>query len=154
MCQNEMSHNLHSKEKKKFSYLLQRQRVINRSYIVYKMDRLPTWFSDKESTCQVGDEGLIPGSRRCPGEGNGNPLQYYYLQNPMDRGAWRATVYGVIKELGRTQQLNNSNKFDTRGVHSSSGLEAFNLKKCFCYKPEAWSCLAPGEIYFHFTILE
>ena len=70
-----------------FSYLLQRQRVINRSYIGYKVDKLPTWFSDKESTCQVGDEGLILGSGRSPGEGNGSPLQYYYLRNPMDRGA-------------------------------------------------------------------
>ena len=41
------------------------------------------------------DTGLIPGSRRSPGEGNGNPLQYSCLENPMDREAWQATVYGV-----------------------------------------------------------
>ena len=43
------------------------------------------------------DGGLIPGSGRSPGEGNGNPLQYSYLENPMDRGAWRPTDHGVAK---------------------------------------------------------
>ena len=42
----------------------------------------------KESACDVGDPGLIPGSARSSGEGNGNPLQYSCLENPMDRGAW------------------------------------------------------------------
>ena len=42
----------------------------------------------------VGDPGSIPGSGRCPGEGNGNPLQYSCLENTMDRGAWQATVHG------------------------------------------------------------
>ena len=45
---------------------------------------------DKKSACHAGDPGLIPGSGRFPGEGNGNPLQYSCLENPMDRGAWRA----------------------------------------------------------------
>ena len=42
----------------------------------------------KASACNAGDLGLIPGSGRSPGEGNGNPLQYSYLENSMDRGAW------------------------------------------------------------------
>ena len=46
----------------------------------------------KASVCNIGDPGLIPGSGRSPGEGNGNPLQYCFLENSMDRGAWRATV--------------------------------------------------------------
>ena len=46
----------------------------------------------------VRDTGLIPGSRRSPGRGNGNPLQYSYLENPMDRGAWWATVHRVATE--------------------------------------------------------
>ena len=50
----------------------------------------------------AGDVGLIPESGRYPGGGNGNPLQYSCLQNPMDRGAWRATVQGVTKELDVT----------------------------------------------------
>ena len=51
----------------------------------------------KESACHAGDSGLIQGSVRFPGEGNGNPLQYSCLENPMDRGAWRATVHGVSR---------------------------------------------------------
>ena len=45
----------------------------------------------------LGDAGLIPGSGRFPGEGHGNPLQYSCLENPMDRGAWWATVHGVAE---------------------------------------------------------
>jgi len=51
----------------------------------------------KRSACNAGDPGLIPGLGRSPGEGNGNPLQYPCLENPMDRGAWRATVLGLAK---------------------------------------------------------
>ena len=51
----------------------------------------------KESACNAGDPGSIPGLGRSPGEGNGNPLQYSCLENPMDRGACRATVHGVAK---------------------------------------------------------
>ena len=51
----------------------------------------------KESACNAGDPGLIPGLGRSPGEGNGNPLQCYCLKNPMDRGAWQATVHGVAR---------------------------------------------------------
>ena len=50
----------------------------------------------------VRDPGSVPGSGGCPGEGNGNPLQYSCLGNFMNRGAWWATVYGVTKELGMT----------------------------------------------------
>ena len=59
--------------------------------------RLPQWLSDEESACQPEDTSLTPGWGRSPGEGNGNPLQYYCLENPMDRGAWQAAVYGVAK---------------------------------------------------------
>ena len=51
----------------------------------------------KESVCDAGDSGLISGLGRSPGEGNGNPLQYSCLENPMDRGAWQAIVHGVSK---------------------------------------------------------
>ena len=56
----------------------------------------------KESACNVGDLGSIPGLGRSPGEGNGNPLHYSCLGNPMDRGAWHVTVNGVAKELDMT----------------------------------------------------
>ena len=51
----------------------------------------------KASAYNVEDLGLIPGSGRAPGEGNGNPLQYSCLENSMDKGAWWATVHGVTK---------------------------------------------------------
>ena len=51
----------------------------------------------KETACNIGDPGLIPKLGRCPGEGNGNPLQYSCLENPMDRGAWWATVHRVLR---------------------------------------------------------
>ena len=51
----------------------------------------------KESACNVGDLGSIPGSGRSPGEGNGNPLQYCCLENSMDRGAWWAAVHEVLE---------------------------------------------------------
>ena len=56
----------------------------------------------KNLPANTGDAGLIPGSRRYPGEGNGNPLQYSCLENSMDRGAWLATVHGVAKESDKT----------------------------------------------------
>ena len=55
----------------------------------------------KASAYNAGDVGLIPGSGRPPGEGNGNPLQYPCLENPTDRGAWEATIYGVAKSWTR-----------------------------------------------------
>ena len=58
----------------------------------------------KESACNAGDPGSIPGLVRAPGEGTGNPLQYSYLEKSVDRGAWRATVHG-IEELDMTEQL-------------------------------------------------
>ena len=75
------------------------------SMITWKRDRLPTLVflglpggsDSKESACNAGDLGLIPGSGRSPGDGNGNPLQYSCLGNPIDRGAWRAAVYGVAR---------------------------------------------------------
>ena len=51
----------------------------------------------KESTCDAGDVGSVPGLGRSPGEGNDKPLQCSCLENPMDRGAWQATVHGVAR---------------------------------------------------------
>ena len=58
---------------------------------------IPGGSEDKASACNSGDLGSIPGLGRSSGEGNGNPLQYFCLENPMDRGAWQATVHGVAK---------------------------------------------------------
>ena len=62
---------------------------------------LPGGSDGKASACSAGDPGLIPGLGRSSREGNGNPLQYSRLENPMDRGAWQATVHGVAKSRTR-----------------------------------------------------
>jgi len=65
--------------------------------LVYVYLGFPGGSDGKDSACNSGDPGLIPGLGRSPGEGNGNPLQYSCLENSMDRGTWRATVHGVAK---------------------------------------------------------
>ena len=61
----------------------------------------PDGLDNKESACNAVGPGLIPGSGRFPGEGNGNPLQYSCLENSVDREAWWATVHGVTKSWTR-----------------------------------------------------
>ena len=73
----------------------------------------------KNPPANSGDVGSIPGSGRSPGEGNGNPLQYSCLENPMDRGAWWATVHGVAKKLDTTKQLQNNNNSGERPSYYS-----------------------------------
>ena len=68
----------------------------------------PGGSDSKESACNVRDPGLIPGSGRSPGEENGNPLQYSWLENSIDRGVWQATVHGVTRSW--RQLINSSNK--------------------------------------------
>ena len=77
-----------------------------------KQKRLPWWLSE-ESTYSAGDMGSIPGLGRSPGRGNGNPLQYSCLENPVNRGDWRAAVLGVSKRVIfdlaiKQQQLNKT----------------------------------------------
>ena len=67
----------------------------------WKLENFPGGSDGKESACNVGDPGLNPGWGRSSGEGNGNPLQYSCLENPMDRGAWQVTVHGVSKSQAR-----------------------------------------------------
>ena len=62
----------------------------------------------KESACNAGDSSSIPGSGRSPGEGNGNPPQYSCLENPMNGGAWRATVHRVTKSQARMSNFTHS----------------------------------------------
>ena len=71
--------------------------VFSSSHARFDLIHKPGGSDSKESACNTGDLGLSPGSRRSPGEGNGDPLQYSCLEDPMDRGAWRATVHGVAK---------------------------------------------------------
>ena len=62
---------------------------------------LPGGLDGTEDACQCRRCGVDPGLGRSPGEGNGYPLQYSCLENPTDRGAWRATVHGIAKSLTR-----------------------------------------------------
>ena len=62
----------------------------------------------KNLPASLGDVGSIPASGRSPAEGNGNPLQYSYLGNPIDIGAWLATVHEVAKRSGTTERVNNN----------------------------------------------
>ena len=65
--------------------------------LIFFIILFPDGSDGKESACSVGDPGSIPGLGRSPGEGNGNPLQYSCLKNPMDRRVWWPTVHGVTK---------------------------------------------------------
>ena len=84
---------------RKYPQLLRLSRITASRYYVRPKEPpgSPSSSVVKESACNVGDPGSIPGSRRSPGEGKGKPLQYSYLGNPMDRGSWQATVFGGRK---------------------------------------------------------
>ena len=64
------------------------------------------------NTGDIGEVGSIPGVRKIPGGGNGNPLQYSCLGNPMDRGAWRTTVHGITKNWTELKQLSQTRLSD------------------------------------------
>ena len=68
-----------------------------KAMIEFSQEGLPGGSVVKNLPANSGDAGSIPGLGRSPGEGNGNPLQYSCLENPVNRGAWQATVHGVIK---------------------------------------------------------
>ena len=70
-----------------------------------KLSGLPDGSVSEETACNAEDPRLIPGLGRSSAGGNGNSLQYSCLENPMERGAWRATVHGVTKELDTMEEL-------------------------------------------------
>ena len=76
----------------------------------------PNSSDGQESACNAGDPGSMPGWGRSPGAGNGNPFQYLCLENPMDRGAWQATVHGVTKSRTRLSDLSVSPVISFSGV--------------------------------------
>ena len=110
----------------------------------------------------IRDLGSIPGSRRSPGEGNGNPLQYSCLENPMDRGVQSATIHGVSKSWTRLKQLS---MHACSAFHFSCGLPRchFLVQNSFvpilflyllfsntflCYRLKNTICIFKEKIYF------
>ena len=96
----------------------------------------------KETACNAGDMDLIPGSGRSPGAGNGNPFQYPCLENPMDRGAWRATVHGITRSWTRFET--NMQSLTGRVTEKVSSFNKYTIYRIIIYLYE-WSCriLAP-----------
>ena len=87
-------------------------------HVAYK--EVPGGSDHKESTCNVRDMDSLPGLGRPPGGGNGNPLRYSCLENPMDRGAWQATVQRVTESRAQLKRLSTHvllrHDFDVVGV--------------------------------------
>ena len=92
-CKWGQIHAYHCKDRSTLKYIL----VNNFLHYLSSVLGFPCSSVGKESACNAGDQDSIPGSGRSPGEGDGNPLQYSCLENPMDRGAWQTTVHGVAR---------------------------------------------------------
>ena len=96
---------------------------------ILKTQQCPWWLRrGKASTCNVRDLGLIPGSGRSPGEGNGNPLQYSSLEKSKDGGVCRATVHGVAKSQTRLGD------FTAVATGLEKGSFHSNAKECSNYR--------------------
>ena len=109
------------------------------------------WLSGKEFTCNTEDAGSIPESERSPGVGNSNQLQYSCLGNPMDRGAWRATVRGVAKE-SEQQTTAASTRSHLTPLNSVSGsLKREDPIPVWPTNLAAWSITHEMRIYVHFV---
>ena len=92
----------------------------------------------KASACNAEDLGLIPESERSPGEGNGKPLQYSCLENPMDGGAWWATVHWVAKSQILLSNLTNLTvKKDHESTHKNDLFFSFIMN----YLTKGWLCI-------------
>ena len=143
---------------KKAGYTLGFRIVVSQCSCKIKFKIYSYWTENKpwlrSSACNVGDLGSIPGPGRSPGEGNGNPLQYSCLENPMDRGAWWAAVHRVAKS--RTQLSDFTFTFFPIGLFPSSSfieLDSINLgflALMFLNSHYLWPCIGrllflPGE---------
>ena len=104
-----------------------RRRIIYHHLIEFmRASLVAQWVRNPPANAE--DPGSIPGSRRCPGEGNGNPFQYSCLENSMDRGAWWATVHGCHKESDTTEQVKHHHH---RRVYD----QVFPLMSSLCQDP-------------------
>ena len=120
------------------SFLKNSCRLQSLGYFIFSCAKLglPPWLSGKESAFNAGDAGLIPRSERFTGEGNGNPLQYSCLGNPMDRAASWATVCGVAMSRTRLSNQNNaklsSDQETIQGNPNDSMRKTGNVPKTSC----------------------
>ena len=112
--------------------------------VYFRRDTIIQYFpggsDSKSSVYNVGDLGSIPGSGRSPGEGNGNPRQYYCLENPMDGGAWWVTVHGVAKSQ---TWLSNSIIIQVADCSSSKPIFKIFVYFSVCIKAsisKKWNC--------------
>ena len=80
--------------------------------LINKLEGLSCSSFGKESACNAGDLGLIPVLGRSPGGGHGNPLQYFCLENLMDRGAWQAVIHGIAKSWTRLSYYTTTNELE------------------------------------------
>ena len=111
----------------------------------------PSGSEGKASACNAGDPASIPGLGRSPGEGNGNPLQYSCLENPMDRGAWRATVHRATKSWARLSDftffhLSRDSTYTWIGI---PGLLDYEWVLLYSY----FQCIVNALIFFRLHIL-
>ena len=119
-----------------------------------KTEGLPWWLSHKESACNVGDVGLIPGSGRSPGKGNGIPLQYFCLGNPKDRRAWWDTVHGVARVrhnlMTKPPQYNLITSHEVLAHHCFLNQLCQGSRLCSCWGDQlswfSWDSGLPQEV--------
>ena len=114
----------------------------------------------KASACSAGDLGSIPESGRCPGEGNGNPLQYSCLENPMEGGAWQGTVHGVAKSRTPLSDFTSHTSLQSTQVQTivhilsnSRAIKTLNVYKLYFNKTVFNHLLSPRTIQSHDIIL-
>ena len=113
----------------------------------------------KNSPANAGDARLIPGLGRSPGGGNGNPLQYSCLANPMDRGAWWAIVHRVAKSRLQRMQPHSAagpcsfktlrsrcfNSWKSQWCHKAQKIKSFHVEIWFCLQRTTWAMKAPSQ---------
>ena len=136
--------NIFQKKKKKGNVTEQRKQNTKLRKVSEITLRESVRCSGKESACNSGDSGLIPGLGRSPGGGNDNPLQYSCLETPMDRGVWRARVCGGQKEEDTTARLSRHVR-EIRSPSTDQGLKvpslSVNALNCW-FPPKGKLCAA------------
>ena len=130
------------------------QSIESKQNCIYKQDNsqwvgilqgdFPSGSDGKESACNAEDQGSIPGLGRSPGEGNGNPLQYSFLENSLGRGAWQATVHGAVK----------SRIWPSNWAHKTKHTATQRLRKENSGMRKTWICVSALLFTFESNITD